>query len=151
MVKDHDELDGQTPHDHHPQGTFFTVIINSQSIAGNTAYEHRVNLGREGHKTLWGTLRGDRNLGIQGHAGAFFLASDVEDECIGMCNSYSSYIYMGAFSRLHGDSYLSYSEFGNSKIRLRDAWIDGDEAVLEFYNTFSTATNLKCYGTVGVK
>lgn len=153
VVKDHDLLTGQGPHDHHPQGASHTVIINSQVIAGQTAYEHRVNLGREGYKTLKGFLRGPQNIGNQGHTGCFFLASDVSAEGIGMSNTYTSvyYVYMGAFSRLHGDSYLSESEFGDDSIRLRDAYIDGDEAVLEFYNTFSTSKTLKCYGTLAVK
>lgn len=150
---DHDDLLNQGEHDHHPRGTFFKVIVNSQSISAGSAYELRTSLGREGHKTMWGMLRGVDRVGGQGYEGCFFLASDVEDESIGMSCTYagSSYAYMGAFSRLHGDSYLSPAAMFGSFIRLRDAWIDGDEAVLEFYNSAGTAQNLTVYGTVAVK
>lgn len=153
VLKDHDALLDQTEHDHHPKGDFFKIIINAQVIAANSAYEHRVNLGREGFKTLRGILRGEQNIGTQGHTGCFFLASETSEEGIGMSNTYTStyYIYMGAFSRLHGDSYLSEAEFGGNTIVLRDAYIDGDEAVLEFYNTFAASKTLKVYGTVAVK
>ena len=72
-----------------------------------------------------------------------------------MSNTYTSiyYVYMGAFSRLHGDSYLSDNEFGGNSIVLRDAYIDTatDEGVLEFYNRSSTTKKLVAYGTVMVK
>ena len=150
-VKDHDLLQGQEPDDHHPQGTSFTVIINAQVMPGLTAYEKRINLGRDGHKTLRGILRGSSGVGGQGHTGCFFVASEVSAEGVGMSTHYSGYAYMGAFSRLHGDSYLSKGYFGSSAIALRDAYIDGDEAVLEFYNLSGSTRTLTVYGTVACK
>jgi hypothetical protein len=151
-VFDHDLL-VKGPHDHHPQGAGHTVIINAQAVAGLTAYEKRIDLGRSGYKTLRGFLRGPQNIGNQGHTGCFFLASDVSAAGIGMSNTYSTvyYVYMGAFSRLHGDSYLSENEFGDDLIVLRDAYIDDDEAVLEFYNRSTLEKTLTAYGTVMVK
>lgn len=150
---DHDDLLNQGEHDHHPRGTFFKVIVNSQAIAATSAYELRTNLGNEGYKVMWGMLRGAQSVGIQGHTGCFFMASEVSEEGVGMSGIYagSYYTYMGAFSRLHGDSYLSAPEFGGSSIVLRDAYIDGDEAVLEFYNLLGSSQNLQVYGTVAVK
>jgi hypothetical protein len=58
---------------------------------------------------------------------------------------------MGQYSRIHGDSYLSPRIFGGNGIHLRDAYIDGDEVVLEFYNSAGTARNLTVYGMGAVK
>lgn len=65
--------------------------------------------------------------------------------------------YMGGYSRLHGDSYLSPSMFGptfsSPTIRLRDAYFDTatNQVVLEFYNTNVVSKNLTVYGNGLVK
>jgi len=103
---------------------------------------------------MHGNLRGTPNVDIQGHCGAWFVAGDTSQECSAFSlRPYPSgtQSYIGGYSRLHGDSYLSNKSFGQNSIVLRDAYIDGDEAVLEFYNTYILSRNLSVYGTVGVK
>jgi hypothetical protein len=154
IVTDHELLLNIGADDHHNQGTFFTILINSQAIAGFTAYEFRYDLGKSGFKTLYGNLRGTPNVDIQGHCGCWFVAGDSSQECSGFSiRPYPSgtQSYIGGYSRLHGDSYLSNKVFGQDVIVLRDAYIDDDEAVLEFYNTYSSSRNLTVYGTIGVK
>lgn len=154
IVKDHALLTGVSEHDHHNQGTEFTVLVNSYAIAGGSAYELRTNLGRSGYKTMKGVLRGTPNVDIQGHCGCWFVAGESSGECTGISiRPYPSgtQSYMGGYSRLHGDSYLSNNVFGQDAIVLRDAYIDDDEAVLEFYNLSGATRNLTVYGTVAVK
>ena len=151
-LSDHTQLQDVGENDHHPRGTFYTVIINAYTIPASSDYEHRVNLGSTGHKVLRGVLRGDQLIGGQGHTGCFFQASDTQQESIGMSSSYSSYVYMGCFSRLHGDSYLSHSGlFGSYGIYFLDAYIDGLDAVLVFRNIVAASRTLKVYGTIMVK
>jgi hypothetical protein len=141
--------------DHHLRGISKTVLINSQAIAGLTAYELRIDLGSTGFSGFRALLRGPDSVDIQGHVGAFVIAGGASEECTGIgIRPYGAggYVtsYMGAYSRIHGDSYLTHSMFGGS-IRLRDAYIDGDEAVLEFYNPSGSSQNLTCYGTLAIK
>jgi hypothetical protein len=154
VITDHDLIISE-PDDHHLPATYFTIAINAQAIAGNTAYEHRINLGNSGHKTMRVIIQGDQTVLLQGYEGAFILANDTSQECSAMSvMKYSpTYItsYMGTYSRLHGDSYLSDNVFGDGHIRLRDAYIDGDEAVLEFFNSDSSSRDLTVYGTGVVK
>lgn len=154
-ITDHSLLQNIGENDHHQRGTSATVLINSQSIPATSAYEHRIDLGVSGFKTFRALLRGADLVDIQGHTGVFVLASDVSEDCSGVgIRPYGGSgvtSYMGAYSRIHGDSYLApFGMFGTS-ITLRDAYIDGDEAVLEFYNASGVAQNLSCYGTLVIK
>jgi hypothetical protein len=155
LITEHTLLTGIGENDHHNRGISRTVLINSQAIAGLTAYELRIDLGATGFKTFRACLRGPDSVDIQGHAGVFVLAGDVSQDCMGIgirpygAGGYTT-SYMGAYSRIHGDSYLTPSMFG-SNIVLRDAYIDGDEAVLEFYNPSVISRNMTCYGTLAVK
>lgn len=154
-LADHNQIQGQQPEDHHPPAEFYRIIINSQSVPATGAVELRQSLIYDGHKTIRAVLRGHENTDIQGHTGAFVQGSDLENDSIGAsCRPYGgagyTISYMGSYSRIHGDSYLTNAMFGNN-IRLRDIWIDDDEAVLEFYNAAGTAQNLTVYGTVMVK
>lgn len=154
IITDHDLLSGVTPNLHHLQGTYFTILVNSQAISGSSAYELRIDLGSDGYKVMHGNLRGTPNVDIQGHCGCWFVAGDESGECSAFSiRPYPSgtQSYIGGYSRLHGDSYLSNKVFGEENIQLRDAYIDGDEAVLEFYNSAPTSKNLTVYGTVCVK
>ena len=154
IVTDHDMIALVIASDHHLQGTLFTVLINSQALAANTAYEFRYDLGVSGHKVMHGNLRGTPNVDIQGYCGCWFIAGDSSGKCSGISiRPYPSgtQSYMGAYSRLHGDSYVSNKVFGSDAIVLRDAYIDGSDAVLEFYNTHYLSRNLTAYGMVGVK
>jgi len=152
----HDDLLGVTSEQHHPIPQTIKVQINSASISGLSSYEHRVSIG-PGHKTFLANLRGNEVIQITGHAGALVLASDSSGQCSGISAKpygaggyYTS--YMGGYSRLHGDSYLTPDLFGSS-VRLRDAYIDTatDEAVLEFYNVNAASRSVVCYGTIMVK
>jgi hypothetical protein len=149
QVADHTLLADVGVNDHHRQGTFYTVIINSQTIPPG-AYQLRTALGGTGHKTIRAMLRGSISVGTQGHCGAFALGSDVAAQSVGMSSVYSAYTYMGCFSRLHGDTKLSETIFGSS-IYLRDIYIDGSDGVLEFYNSSGTNQALMVYGTISVK
>ncbi len=152
---DHADILVQTEHDHHPRGQEFRIIINSTSIAPG-AYEHRTALGRSGHQTSRGILRGYKQMSVQGHNGLFFVGGPSSGQCSGIGMEpyggggyYSA--YMGGYSRLHGDSFLSRSWMFGPSIYLRDAYIDDDEFVLEFYNQAASNRNLSCYGSVAVK
>lgn len=92
---------------------------------------------------------------IQGHTGLFCMGTDVSGDCTSVgIKPYGSggypTTYMGGYSRIHGDAYLSPPMFGG-QVRLRDVWIDGDEAVFEFYNAMATSRTMSCYGAVQVK
>lgn len=152
---DHSLLQGVGEGDHHLRGISRTVLVNSQAIAATTAYELRIDLGSSGFSGFRALLRGKDSVGIQGHVGAFVIAGGASEDCTGIgIRPYGAggYVtsYMGAYSRIHGDSYLTPEMFGGG-IRLRDAYIDGDEAVLEFYNPSATSQNLQVYGTLAIK
>ena len=155
VVTDHDMHTGIGENDHHNRAISEDVLINSQSISPG-AYELRIDLGRDGFRTFWAILRGTKSVDIQGHGGVFVMAGGLSGDCHGLtvapygAGGYPT-SYMGAYSRIHGDSFLSYpSAFGPS-ISLRDAYIDGDEAVLEFYNSSGFNRVLTVYGTLAVK
>jgi len=102
-------------------------------------------------------LRGNQSVNIQGHTGVSIVASDVAGGCsaigikpYGAGGYYTS--YMGGYSRLHGDSYLTPNMFGGT-VRLRDAYFDTAtyEPVLEFYNWRPFGTFFLAYGTGLVK
>jgi hypothetical protein len=154
IVTDHDMLLDVGEDDHHPSVVYYDVIVNSQSIPASSAWEHREPLGQPGHKTLRAILRGDENVDIQGHTGVFVVAGDSAGECsgIGIKPYGSGYVtsYMGGYSRLHGDAYLTPPMFGGG-VRLRNAYIDGSDAVLEFYNAAAVTRFMSCYGSVVVK
>ena len=154
VITDHNLIISEL-NDHHLSATYFTITINAQAIAAFSAYEHRINLGNSGHKTMRFIIRGDTDILLQGHEGAFVLANDVPGECcsINVIKYSPTYFvsYMGGYSRLHGDSYLSDGIFGDSQVKLRDAYIDGDEVVLEFYNDDSSSNDLTVYGTGVIK
>jgi hypothetical protein len=155
-ITDHSLLQNVGEDDHHLRGISATVLINSQAIPGLSAYEHRISLGVTGFKTFRALLRGANSTDTQGHDGVFILANDTSEQCTGIgVNPYGAggytTTYMGAYSRIYGDSYLTPVGMFGSGITLRDAYIDGDEAVLEFLNTSWLSQNLKCYGTLVIK
>lgn len=154
VITDHDSMIGVAEEDHHPQGTSYTILINSQAISAYSAYEHRQSLGSGNHKTLRANLRGYQQVGLQGYTGVFVLAGNTSEDCTGISlvpygGTYPT-SYMGAYSRIHGDSYLTYSLFGIG-VHLRNVYIDDDEAVFEFYNSSSSDRTFSCYGTFLIK
>ena len=155
LYGNHNNLQGQTPHDHHPQGTAVEVLVNSQAIPASSAWELALDLGREGYETMRVILRGQQNVDIQGHTGCSVVGSSSAGSCMAISirpygTGYTT-SYMGGYSRLHGDSYLTHIIFGSYSV-LRDVWIDGSDAVLEFYNPNpSIADSISVYGMVVVK
>lgn len=154
IVTDHDLIISESD-DHHLPATYFTITVNAIEIAGSSSYEYRINFGDSNYKTMRVIIQGDQPVLLQGYEGAFILANDVSEECssISIIKYSPTYFvsYMGGYSRLHGDSYLSDAIFGDGEIRLVDAYIDGDEAVLEFYNKNTSPHDLTVYGTGVIK
>ncbi|MGD9156786.1 MAG: hypothetical protein PVG39_00130 [Desulfobacteraceae bacterium] len=155
-ITDHDLMTGIGEDDHHNRGTSVKVLINSQSISAQSAYEVRIDLGASGYRTFRVLLRGSSNVDIQGHTGVFVIAGGASEDCSGIgIEPYGAaeytISYMGAYSRIHGDSYLSPIGTFGTNIALRDAYIDDNEAVLEFYNASVSTQDLKVYGTLVVK
>lgn len=153
VLTDHALLADVGPDDHHAQAAAARVLVNSQTI-GPGSYSLRVDLGRTGCRVLRAVLRGTINVDIQGHTGVFVLgtATAAQSCSFGLAPYPSgSQSYMGGYSRLHGDGYLSLLDFGQGAIRLQDAYLDGSDAVFVFYNTNPSARNLTVYGTVVAK
>lgn len=156
VVADHTLLVDVGPNDHHPQAESFTVLINSLSIPPGS-YEKRISLATGGHQTIRVLLRGVVSIDIQGHVGVSAVGGSASANSTGVAISPyggGGYLtsYMGAYSRLHGDSYLSQNGVFGIQIVFQDVYVDDDEAVLVFYNTHPTTNqNLTVYGTGVVK
>lgn len=155
FLKDHDLLPGQDPEDHHPPGEHFRILLNFWSIGAGGTRQFRQSLTYDGHKTIRAILRGSQATDIQGHTGVFVIGSDTQQESAAVSikpyggGGYPT-SYMGGYSRLHGDSYLTPNLWGAA--RLVDVWIDGDEAVFEFYNSNAIlGIFIAVYGAVHVK
>lgn len=157
IIGDHDQINDIGEDKHHPRGEFFSILINSQSVPATSIYAHRVSI-EPGHQVIRAILRGANSTDIQGHDGVVAMGTDAQQESMGVsikpygAGGYPT-SYMGCYSRLHGDSYISYpSQFGTAII-LRDIYIDTgtDEAVLVFYNSSVIARNMSCYGQVQLK
>ena len=146
-LKDHNKLTDQGPHDHHPQGTSWSIAINLQAVPAFSSHDFRIPLGRTGYKACKGILHGGQKVSAQGYTGCSFLAADSVGESIGYSSAYmGSYSYMGCFSRLHGDSYMSPSSVFGYGIRLKDVFIDGSDQVIRVTNTTSITRYAKMYG-----
>jgi len=158
-VEDHDLLLDINADSHHPPGEHFRILINSQSVPALSAWELRQTLTYDGHKTIRAIIRGSEQTDIQGHTGVFCMGTDntQESTSVGIKpyggGGYPT-SYMGGYSRIHGDAYLTPPMFGTTsppQVRIRDIYIDGDEAVIEFYNATVIARSINVYGAVHVK
>ena len=153
-ITDHDLLTGVGEADHHNRGISRTILVNSQALSPG-AYELRVALGASGFQTFRALLRGVNSVDIQGHDGVWVIAGGSSEDCsgIGIAPYSGGYTtsYAGALSRIFGDSYLSLTGVFGPSIVLRDAYIDGTDAVLEFFNASGVSQNLTVYGTLAVK
>jgi len=150
VVTDHDLLTDVGEGDHHVSAVTFKVQVNSLSIAPGQ-YSHSVSLGKTGCRTVQGIIRGNVNVDIQGHTGVWFIgmATAQNSSSIGL-RPYPSgtQSYVGGYSRLHGDTYLSHSDFGQNIIRLLDVYISGSNVVFSFFNAHPSANrNLTVYGS----
>lgn len=154
IVTDHDLFTGQGPDDHHARVASARFIVNSQPISGLSSYTLDVALGQSGCQVMRAVLRGSRSVDIQGHGGVFVVgtATPLESGSIGI-EPYPSgtQSYMGGYSRLHGDGYLSGVSMFGSGIQLLDAYINGSNARFVFANQLGTTQNLQVYGSVIAK
>jgi len=153
-VTDHDQVRDVSPADHHAPVASARFVVNSQPIAGSSSYVLAVPLGRSGCQVIRAVLRGSRSVDIQGHGGCFVVgtATALQSGSIGI-EPYPSgtQSYMGGYSRLHGDGYLSGSGMFGTGIRLLDAYISGSDARFVFQNASVLSQNLTTYGSVVAK
>lgn len=154
VVTDHDLFSGQSANDHHALVASARFVVNAYAIGPASSYVLAVALGHSGCQVLKAVLRGSRSVDVQGHGGVFVLGTATQTEsCSIGIEPYPSgtQSYMGGYSRLHGDSYLSVGGmFGNS-ISLVDAYISGSDARFVFYNSSGSSQNLTVYGSVVAK
>jgi hypothetical protein len=156
VITNHELVQNIEEDTHHNRGISATILINAQTISALSSWEYRIDLGKTGYKTLRVLLRGALAVDIQGHAGVFVISGNatLESSGIGLLpygsGGYTT-SYMGSYSRIHGDSWLAPIGMFGLGITLRDAYIDDDEAVLEFYNYSGLSQTLKCYGTLVIK
>jgi len=155
VITDHDVMYA-APDEHHQPADAGRFSLNGVAIGAASAYEHRIDIG-SGHKVVTAILRGNKNVTLIGYAGVWVVGSDVYGEC--SANGLEPYgaggylsCYVGGYSRLHGDAYLSgnWSVFG-SNVYLRDVWIDGSDLVLEFYNPGGAPSSVYAWGSYLVK
>lgn len=153
VITDH-ALMQALPTAHHEQAVADRFTINGQAIAATSAYEKRINIG-SGHKVVRAVVRGKNNIAILGHDGVWCLGADSSGQCSanGMRAYGASYIscYVGGYSRIHGDSYLSGWDMFGSNVYLRDVWIDDDELVLEFFNVGGSPSTVSAWGSFVAK
>lgn len=149
IVTDHDLLLDISDDDHHVTAVTWKTIVNSLSIPSGQ-YTHSVALGKTGCKTAQGIIRGDVSVDIQGHTGVWFICTSTaqNSSSIGI-RPYPSgtQSYVGGYSRLHGDTYLSHPDFGQNNIRLLDVYISGSNLNFSFFNASAFNRNLKVYGS----
>lgn len=149
VVTVHSQLQDIGEDDHHNRGVSFLIVINSQSLSpGNT--EIRASLGKTGFKTASCFARGLTPLPLTGgHDGQYFYGTDtaLESQAKAIKSSGSFYMYVGAFSRLHGDSYLGDKSIFGSNLRVLDFYLDGTDIVFLINNSFGSSQNLRMYAT----
>jgi len=152
-VTDHDLLTDVGLGDHHVSAVTGRILVNSLSIPpGN--YDLTVALGKSGCKSITAILRGTYNVDIQGHVGVYCLGTNaVLESCAMDIRPYPSGTasYVGGYSRLHADNFLSHDNFGEGWIRLGDVFISGTNGVFRFYNEAIVNKNLTVYGSWAVK
>jgi hypothetical protein len=152
VLTDHALLTDVGANDHHASVVTFRILVNALSIPPGS-YDYRVALGKSGCRVVQGIIRGNVGVDIQGHTGVWFVgtATAVQSSTIGLAPYPSgTQSYVGGYSRLHGDTYLSLPHFGNS-IRLNDVFLDASDVVFRFFNANGTAQNLIVYGSGLVK
>lgn len=143
-----------TANQHHPAVECKTVQINGTSIPAGV-YTYRIALSQANHKIVRAILRGYGAVDVTGYEGAFALGTNTAGQSTGfsikpiVLAGYTT-SYMGGYSRLHGDAYISEFCFGTS-IVLQDLYIDGTDVVLLFRNYSGINQSLYCYGTLAVK
>lgn len=151
FLTNHDLIGGQTTDDHHNQGISRPITVNGTGLAPYSTYQLRIALGKTGYQVIRASLRGTMSVATQGHTGALVVGAASSTLSSSWSTNYSSYVYMGVHSRLHGDSYLSYGMFGATAIHLKDCYVDGSDAVFEFENIAPIVLPLYVYGLLVAK
>lgn len=149
VATDHNLLIGVGSEDHHVTAVTGKIQINGLSIPPGV-YNYTIALGKSGCKTIQGIIRGDKSVDIQGHTGVWFVGTSATQNS----SSYGlrpypsgTQSYVGGYSRLHGDTYISHCDFGQNAILLLDVYISGTNAVFSFSNGYSANRLLRCYGS----
>lgn len=156
-LADHDLLQDIDPESHHPPVEKVRFLINSQSIPANSTADITQSLTYSGHQTIRVVLRGPLNVQLLGHAGVSVVGGNSTANSTGIAIAPyggGGYLtsYMGAYSRLHGDTYLCQNGLFGTNIVLQEVFINGTNATLRFRNTHLTlARNLTVYGLGVVK
>jgi len=140
-----------TPADHHPPAESWKVICNGLSIPPGT-YDYRVALVYAGHQVVKVILRATLMVDTQGHSGLYAVGGNAALTSMAVISKgveITGYVtsYMGAYSRLHGDAWLSQIGMFGSFIALTDLFIDGSDVVLRFSNVAGTNQDLIVYGS----
>jgi len=144
------------PEQHHPPVETVVVQINGTSIAPGLSTQ-TFALTYSGHQIARAILRGPITVDVVGNAGAYVVGTDVADQSAGFSmvpSGIANYptTYMGGYSRLHGDSYLSELVFAvGGFIVLKDVRINGSNLELVFQNVSGVNKTLICHGLVVVK
>lgn len=157
LLTDHDGL-VTLPNQHHPPVETVTIQINGTTIAPG-AYTYSTALTYSGHKIVRAILRGPISVDIVGSAGAYVVGTDTADQAAGFSMVPSNIAlypttYMGGYSRMHGDTYLTEMVFGvmpAAHIVLKDVRINGSNLELVFQNLDGVNRALYCYGLCVVK
>lgn len=142
------------PDQHHPPVETISVIINGTSLAPGTT-PWTTGLTYSGHKLVRGIFRSNTFVDTTGFTGAYVVGTDASAQSAGFSmvpSGIAGYptTYMGGYSRLHGDSYLSGICFGSS-IVMKDISISGSLLRIEFTNISSSNQLVYCYGLAIVK
>jgi len=153
MLTDHGGL-AILPEQHHPPVETVTIQINGTSISAG-ANTQTFALTYSGHKVARAILRGPFTVDVVGNAGAYVVGTDAANQSAGfsmMPSEIAFYptTYMGGYSRMHGDTYVSEIVFGQS-IVLKDVRINGTNLELTFQNLSGINQLLYCHGLVIVK
>lgn len=139
-----------TPYDHHPEVESARLQINGLSIPPGD-YEKRITWTRSSHRITEAILAGQSSTVPGGRHGAWGMGTQVSGQSNARFLSGAGvYTYLASFSRLHGDTYLSSTIFGNS-IVLKDIYLDGADTVLLFTNLSALSQSLYCWGLVTAK
>lgn len=150
-ITDHDLFVVQ-PHDHHPEVEHARVQVNGIVIAPGD-YEYRIAWLRDSHRITEAILAGSASIIPGGKQGAWGVGTQVSAQSNArFISGTTAYTYVASFSRLHGDTHLTTTLFGDTRIRWKDIYLDGDETVLVFTNTDAVLNKtLRCWGLVIAK
>jgi len=144
------------PEQHHPPAETVVVQINGTVIAAGESVQS-YPLTYSGHQIARAILRGPITVDVVGNAGAYAVGTATSGQSAGFSmvpSGIANYptTYMGGYSRLHGDSYLSELVFAvGGFIVLKDVRINGSNLELVFQNVSGVNKTLICHGLVVVK